>query len=717
MTEVSVIIPVYNTEKYLRQCLDSVVNQTFKDIEIICVDDGSTDNSLEILKEYQKNDSRLIILQQNHIGAGEARNKGIEVAKGKYIGFLDSDDWFEPDMLEKMHQRATKFDADMVVCNSKNLSEKTNKFEKRTVYYPIDLFIAPLEKPFNYKDFPNDIIQMFGVEPWRHLFLKELITNNNIKFQNLKSCNDVYFSFVARVRANRIVVINEELIVHRIDHDGCITDKRWNHSINGIKACLDFKAYLKKHHLYSNELNNGLLAHMHHACRYETSRCNEFQYKKFLKELKKLLPLSWRKFKPAPRYLFLYEAIQSEKVMLWGASIFLKEILKNETEASSNILGVIDKNPDNWGKMCGNYKIYPPKALNELKPKEVILTIINNNETIYAELKKEFKEKYPNIKLHRNIFTDDNSVQYYLRCLMQSFIRDFEYKMCKNMPKILYPLYLKYWYHKKTNRTLNLKNPKTFNEKIQWLKLYDSTPIKTKLADKYLVRDWVKEKIGEEYLIPLLGVWEKADDIDFDKLPNQFVLKCNHGCGYNIIVKDKAKLNIKETKQQLTTWLHENFAFKNGLELHYKNIKPVIIAEEYIKEVSESAIDYKFICCNGLPELCWITNKYETIHKRSFYSLPNWEKQNIEYRDRGAIFDENVTQKPEVLDKMLSVVKTLAKDFPLVRVDLYLIKDKIYFGEMTFTSSSGGALFFPYEWNYILGEKVTLPEKTGELNG
>ena len=718
MTEISVIIPVYNTEIYLRQCLDSVINQTFKDIEIICVDDGSTDGSINILKEYSNKYSNFTYLTQDHLGAGAARNKGLDIAKGKYIGFLDSDDYFEVDMLEKMHQRAMKFDADMVVCSSINYSEKINEFIEYSDY-PINLDITPLDTPFSYKDFPNNIMDMFAVEVWRDLFLKELITKNNIRFQNLETCNDNAFNFIARVCAKKIVVFNEKLILHRIDHDYCITKGRGEYAINGIKALLYVEEYLKKHKLYS-KLKKGLLKRMLQACRYEISCCNNEQYQKFLRELKELMPFGWRRFKPALRKKYLtinhlYKLIGSKKIMLWGASLFLKEVLEKEQKENPNILGIIDKNPDNWGGMCGNYTIYPPEALNELKPDEVIMTILNNNENIYEELKKEFKEKYKGIKLHRNIFIDGNFIQRFFKSAIWLFIKDFEYNLCKYMPKIFYPYYLKKWYHKRTGKTLDLKNPKTFSEKIQWLKLYDSTPIKTKLADKYLVRDWIKEKIGEEYLIPLLGVWKKADDINFDTLPNQFVLKCNHGCGYNIIVKDKTKLDIDEAKLKLTTWLKENFAFKNGLELHYKNIKPVIIAEEYIKEVSESAIDYKFICCNGIPELCWITNKYETIHKRGFYSLPNWEKQNLEYRDRGAIFDENVVQKPRILDEMLSVVKTLAKDFPLVRVDLYLIKDKIYFGEMTFTSSSGGALFFPNEWNYILGENVKLPTKYKEM--
>lgn len=410
MPKVSVIIPVYNTEKYLRQCIDSVVNQTFKDIEIICVDDGSTDNSLEILKEYQKNDSRLIILQQNHIGAGEARNKGIEVAKGKYIGFLDSDDWFEPDMLEKMHQRATKFDADMVVCSSKNYDIETNTFINPSEYYPINLEMVPLETPFNYKDCPDYIFNIFGVEPWRHLFLNELITKNNIKFQNLESCNDVAFSLIARICAKRIVVFDNELVNYRYRRKGSIAEYRANYASNIVKSALYIEKYLKEQGLYE-KLEIGFIKTFINHIRFETSLCNKKQYEKFLKELKELMPDNWNRFKAALKkdYLtldYLYKIIGKKRVMLWGASLFLKELLENEPKANPNILGVIDKNPNNLGKMCGNYKIYPPEALNELKPDEVIMTIFNNNEKIYEELKKEFKEKYSNIKLMGNIFSE-----------------------------------------------------------------------------------------------------------------------------------------------------------------------------------------------------------------------------------------------------------------------------------------------------------------------
>ena len=254
---------------------------------------------------------------------------------------------------------------------------------------------------------------------------------------------------------------------------------------------------------------------------------------------------------------------------------------------------------------------------------------------------------------------------------------------------------------------LDLENPKTFNEKIQWLKLYDSTPLKTRLADKYLVRDWVKEKIGEEYLIPLLGVWDKFDDIDFDKLPDRFVLKCNHGCAYNIIVKDKSKFNKKEARKKINKWMKENFAYKTGLELHYADIPRKIIAEEDIEDSNKELNDYKIMCFNGKPQYIWIdqgrfSNRTENIYNKK------WELQPflLTYPN-----SKEQVPPPKNLDKMFKFAKILSEGFSFVRVDFYNIDGKIYFGEMTFTSASGTEKFIPSEYNRILGDMLELPYK------
>lgn len=277
----------------------------------------------------------------------------------------------------------------------------------------------------------------------------------------------------------------------------------------------------------------------------------------------------------------------------------------------------------------------------------------------------------------------------------------------KRLPKFLYPLMVKRWYKVVTGKELNLKHPKTFNEKMQWLKVYDKNPIKTKLADKYKVRDWIKERIGEEYLIPLFGVYDKFEDIDFNKLPNRFVIKCNHGCGYNIIVKDKTKLNFDEIKNKLNKWMAENCA-TIAWELHYRDINPKIIIEKYMEnEGTDDLYDYKLWCFAGkVKYIQFLSGRNLNGLKMAFYDR-KWNKQNFVY---SYPIDNNNIQKPNNLLEMIDLSEKLARDFNHVRVDLYRLNSgKIYFGEMTFTSAAGIAKWSSEDVNLKFGSLIKLP--------
>jgi hypothetical protein len=226
------------------------------------------------------------------------------------------------------------------------------------------------------------------------------------------------------------------------------------------------------------------------------------------------------------------------------------------------------------------------------------------------------------------------------------------------------------------------------------------------LADKYLVREWVKERIGEEYLIPLLGVYDKFDDIDFDKLPNQFVIKCNHGSGWNIIVKNKAELNLSEAKAKVDKWMSTNFAFCAGCELHYRDIQPKIVIEKYIEEISSALYDYRFFCSYGKVIQIWLDVYSGTPqHQRKIYDR-NWNELDITVKWPKL---EQIIERPQNLDDMLQLAKSMSKEFSLVRVDFYDINNKIYFGEMTFTSMSGTGKFSPSSEDLKLGKMIKLP--------
>lgn len=265
------------------------------------------------------------------------------------------------------------------------------------------------------------------------------------------------------------------------------------------------------------------------------------------------------------------------------------------------------------------------------------------------------------------------------------------------------------WYMRATGKTLDLTNPQTYNEKIQWLKLYDSTPLKTRLADKYLVRDYVKEKIGEEYLIPLLGVWDSFDEIDFDTLPNSFVLKANHGSGWNIIVKDKTDFDKADAKRKFDAWMNTNFAFVSGFELHYYNIEPKIIAEQYLENGNDDLYDYKVFCFDGKVESVMFLSERKIGLKMAFYDK-EWNKLPFVYSYPR---NEAEVHRPENLEHILELAEKLSQGFAHVRVDFYVLNDgSTKFGEMTFTSASGVCEWNPPEQDRIYGELIKLPEKS-----
>lgn len=289
----------------------------------------------------------------------------------------------------------------------------------------------------------------------------------------------------------------------------------------------------------------------------------------------------------------------------------------------------------------------------------------------------------------------------------------------KNLPYLLKVCFYKYlfrfvpdsiWirlqYRRKMGMWPNLKNPKTYNEKLQWLKLHDRNPLYTKLVDKYEVKKIIAEKIGEEYIIPTIGVWDKFDDIDFDKLPNQFVLKCTHDSGGLVICKDKAKLNIAAAKRKINNSLKMNY-YWSMREWPYKKVKPRIIAEKYMEDESGYELkDYKVFCFNGKPKALFIATD-RGIHKTKF----DFFDANLNHIPMKQHYPNNPDIKipdPEGIKKMFELAHVLTKDFRHCRADFYDINGKIYFGELTFSHFSGTEPMEPSEWDYTFGSWLDL---------
>lgn len=271
--------------------------------------------------------------------------------------------------------------------------------------------------------------------------------------------------------------------------------------------------------------------------------------------------------------------------------------------------------------------------------------------------------------------------------------------------------YVQKVFKKRMGYNLDLNNPRTFNEKLQWMKLYDHNPLYTKLVDKYEVKRYIADRIGEQYIIPTFGVWDSVENIDFDSLPNQFVLKCTHDSGGLVICKDRKTFDIKKAKRKLKKSLKRNFYYM-GLEWPYKNVKPRIIAEQYMEDNKTRELrDYKFFCFRGDVKALFIATDRQKEGEDVKFDFFDTDYNHLPFR-QGHENAPVLPVKPLCFEEMKRLAALLSKDLPQVRVDFYEVNGKIYFGEMTFFHHGGWTKFDPAEWDDIFGEWLTLPDKT-----
>lgn len=957
--KVSVIIPVYNAEKYLRQCMNSVIAQTLKDIEIICVDDGSTDNSIKILNEYKRDNSCIKIIHQQNLYAGVARNNGLKFATGEYVFFLDGDDFCNRELLSLATKTADKLKTDIVVFDHFRIDEKTGKMERRK-----DLFQNFLPKgieTFSYHNAPDRIMSVINPVPWNKLIRRDFLLKHALHFEALSSTNDITFSAMCAACATKIAYISEPLIYYRVSLKTSITSTKQYKLDNVLSALIatyeqarrlpyfqriissvqyfvvdnlyfaitnyagnsdgePYKTFFLKignlfrnHPLFWNiseeSISNETLWKFFNLAikTSEISLCREYlpkiivsltsypkrintvfktiqtmiaqtvqpdeivlwlaksqfpnleddlpeeltrmvsnkvkiKWTQDIKSYKKLIPAliaypddiiitidddllfdehiierllkGYRKYPhciqchrvttvnyrdvnnisitpdalkayPVPTYLhklsggagclypphslhpdvlrkdlFMLLAPTSDDIWFWLMGVlngYKVNLVKNNIAKLKYIPGTQDEAL--WRINDRGQNLFFVHLRNILYYYPILMDVLKNEQCLFGEYKMGIdKMEEPVSRLQqRNRFLEQQITlihqswsyrlgrfmtwgprmlrglifcfeEHGLRYTFKRILAHLNLKkndaMNSNMKKEYerrnydyysklspdkYEKELKIWYEKITRSSLDLNNPQTFNEKIQWLKLNDSTPLKTRLADKYLVRDWVKGKIGEQYLIPLLGVWDYFEEIDFNKLPNQFVLKANHGSGWNYIVKDKNKFDKEDARKKFDIWMHRNFAFVFGLELHYMNIHPKILAEKYMADLDGDIFDYRFFCFNGNPTYVWVdVGSGTSHHKRNIYDM-NWNLQTYKVNYPNI---EPAPEKPETFDEMVRCARILSQGFALVRVDFYSVKNHVYFGEMTFTPQSGTGKWEDSKQNRLYGDLIKLPPKS-----
>ena len=269
-------------------------------------------------------------------------------------------------------------------------------------------------------------------------------------------------------------------------------------------------------------------------------------------------------------------------------------------------------------------------------------------------------------------------------------------------------LYLKFMFRLRMHRKLNLETPQCFNDKIQWTKLYDRRPEYTTYVDKYAAKKSVADIIGGQYIIPTIGVWDRFDDIDFEKLPNQFVLKCTHDSGGFVICKDKKTFDIEQAKKKINKCLKRNYYWM-GREWPYKNVPHRIISEQYM---ADDLRDYKLFCFNGVPRMTLVCSERFTKDglKEDFYDEA-WNHLEVQRPAHGNA--SLPIQRPKQYELMKQLAAKLSEKMPFARIDFYEIDEKVYFGEITFYPASGFEGFTPEEWDLKLGEWIELPSGGG----
>ena len=268
-------------------------------------------------------------------------------------------------------------------------------------------------------------------------------------------------------------------------------------------------------------------------------------------------------------------------------------------------------------------------------------------------------------------------------------------------------LYLKLMFRRFTGKSLRLRNPRTFNEKLQWIKLYDRKPEYAVMVDKFAVKEYVAKKIGAQYVVPTIKCWDKIEDVSFDGLPEKFVMKCTHDSGGLVICKDKSSLDRDAALKKIEKSFNFDY-FPLWREWPYKGVKPRIIVEQFLDDGNASLNDYKVLCFNGVPRLIELHRGRYQKHTQDFYD----EKWNhLPFRQGHDEIAGDVYAKPAFLDEMLRLSEILSKDIPHVRVDWYYVENKLYFGELTFFDSSGFDDFDPAEYNEIVGSWLQLPAK------
>ena len=670
--KVSVVVPAYNVERYLRPCLDSVLAQTLADIEVVCVNDGSTDATLDIMRAYAERDARVRIVDKPNAGYGAGVNDGFAAAKGEYVAILEADDLVEPAMYETYWRAACEHGKPDLVRGNwfKFMGEGAR--QKRILRQPTKVK-AWYGRVFDPSRDPQALRLLSINQPgiYRRAFIVESGIRLNESPGAAYQDNGLFFQLMCLARS--CYLLEERLYLLRRDNpDSSFYSKD---KVFALCGEYDFiRAFIQNR----PELADDRLARLEMCA---VQRFHNYQW-------------TMNRIDPELRPLFA-ERFHDDFVALEAAGELNRErFTPDECNELRTVL------------YSGHLYFLSYRQTDALRKERRERGRLRDG--------KEYRVGRKLLKLPRLLLGRPEGGP----ALPPPAVKPFEFVRpagfvgapidWRLVPADI-PERVRSWYAAHTRDELGFDDARSYNQKIQWLKLFDAQPVKTLLADKYLARGWVAERIGEEHLIPLLGAFDAASEIDFAALPDAFVLKTNHGCGGVYVVRDKAGCDVEAVKKGLDESLSKNFLLRWGYEIQYMNIPPKIVAEANIATGQGMLAEYKVNCFGGKPHSIWCTTGIsdDGPHSRNSYDL-DW---NLLPEVASWPNLEQPVERPANLDELLDMASRLSQGFAHVRVDLFDVDGHIYFGEMTFTSGGGTVKFDPPEANWAYGRLIELPEE------
>ena len=667
--KVSVVMPSLNVAAYIRECMESVINQTLNEIEIICVDAGSTDGTLEILEEYQKKDSRITILHSPVKSYGYQMNMGMDAAKGEYLAIVETDDYIKPNMYEELYKLAEDNYLD-IIKSDHCLFVTDDKGEKHFSYRPMIGNLDICKYGVAYAPAENLGLFKFGVNIWTSLYNMSFLRTNNIRFNESLGAayQDNGFWLLTMALARRLMYHNKAYYMLRRDNPNSSI-----HSKEKVFCICDEYDYIRNEIFKRPELAKTFLP----ICAYRRFTNYEGTYERVADEYKEMF---LERFASDFKKLMDAGELQGEYFDM-KISVRLRMLLddpkaykyhrlfvENSTNTYFNIeeLNRVRHELDcAYGSLSfrvGRMMTWPLRKLRDVARRAKRIS--------YEGFEKAFREN------------DNDSKK--------------EYEFYNNLSRDFYPAELENWYFNKTKMILQLDYPKTFNEKLQWLKLYDITSKKAMLSDSAKAKEYAAEKIGEEYVKPQLGIWKSFNEIDFDSLPDSFLLRATHGCDESIIVRNKNDMDKEELREGVNKWLSHNYAFVNGFELQYMNIEPRIIAEPYADD--DKQLQCEVLCFEGRMQLIICKNMLFDMEGKSLGKA---------YKDEAACEDVTITR--DNIERLKDLAEKLSKGLSFVRADFTINGESIIFDKLIFTPYSGIKEWDNEEMDLRLGDMLRLP--------